>query len=420
MPVTTPPTEEAVAPRFDADNVRADFPTLQRTVYDDAPLAYLDNAATSQKPQPVIDRMEQYYAHENSNVHRGVHRLSQDVTDAYEATRASVAELINAPDPSQIIFTKGTTEAINLVASSYGQMALSEGDEIVLTEMEHHANIVPWQLLADQSGASLRIAPINDAGELQLDDLIALLNDRTRLVAVSHVSNTLGTINPVKAIIDAAHERGIPVLVDGAQAVPHMPVDVQALDADFYCFSGHKMFGPTGIGVLYGKIDHLEAMPPYQSGGDMIDEVSFEKTTFADVPHKFEAGTPHIAGGIGLGAAVDYLRDLDRNGALQHEHELLAYATEQARTIDGLRVIGTAAQKASVLSFLIDGIHPYDAGTILDRLGIAVRTGHHCTEPLMKRLGIPGTVRASFAFYNTRDDIDRLVDGLHRVKRMFG
>jgi cysteine desulfurase/selenocysteine lyase len=420
MPVTTPPTEEAVAPRFDADNVRADFPTLQRTVYDDAPLAYLDNAATSQKPQPVIDRMEQYYAHENSNVHRGVHRLSQDATDAYEATRASVAELINAPDPSQIIFTKGTTEAINLVASSYGQMALSEGDEIVLTEMEHHANIVPWQLLADQSGASLRIAPINDAGELQLDDLIALLNDRTRLVAVSHVSNTLGTINPVKAIIDAAHERGIPVLVDGAQAVPHMPVDVQALDADFYCFSGHKMFGPTGIGVLYGKIDHLEAMPPYQSGGDMIDEVSFEKTTFADVPHKFEAGTPHIAGGIGLGAAVDYLRDLDRHGALQHEHELLAYATEQARTIDGLRVIGTAAQKASVLSFLIDGIHPYDAGTILDRLGIAVRTGHHCTEPLMKRLGIPGTVRASFAFYNTRDDIDRLVDGLHRVKRMFG
>ena len=420
MPVTTPPTEEAVAPRFDAENVRADFPTLQRTVYDDAPLAYLDNAATSQKPQPVIDRMEQYYAHENSNVHRGVHRLSQDATDAYEATRASVAELINAPDPSQIIFTKGTTEAINLVASSYGQMALSEGDEIVLTEMEHHANIVPWQLLADQSGASLRIAPINDAGELQLDDLIALLNDRTRLVAVSHVSNTLGTINPVKAIIDAAHERGIPVLVDGAQAVPHMPVDVQALDADFYCFSGHKMFGPTGIGVLYGKIDHLEAMPPYQSGGDMIDEVSFEKTTFADVPHKFEAGTPHIAGGIGLGAAVDYLRDLDRHGALQHEHELLAYATEQARTIDGLRVIGTAAQKASVLSFLIDGIHPYDAGTILDRLGIAVRTGHHCTEPLMKRLGIPGTVRASFAFYNTRDDIDRLVDGLHRVKRMFG
>jgi cysteine desulfurase/selenocysteine lyase len=381
---------------------------------------YLDNAATSQKPQSVIDRMERYYTHENSNVHRGVHRLSQDATDAYEATRTSVADLINAPDPSQVIFTKGTTEAINLVASSYGRMAITEGDEIVLTEMEHHANIVPWQLLADQTGASLRIAPINDAGELQLEALIGLLNDQTRLVAVSHVSNTLGTINPVETIIGAAHERDIPVLVDGAQAVPHMPVDVQALDADFYCFSGHKVFGPTGIGVLYGKMDHLEAMPPYQSGGDMIDEVSFEKTTFADVPHKFEAGTPHIAGGIGLGTAVDYLQDLDRDGALRHEHELLAYATEEAHTIDGLRVIGTAANKASVLSFLIDDIHPYDAGTILDRLGIAVRTGHHCTEPLMKRLGIPGTVRASFAFYNTRDDVDRLMDGLHRVKRMFG
>jgi cysteine desulfurase/selenocysteine lyase len=418
MPVT--PTAKDTTTRFDANAVRADFPTLQRTVYGDEPLVYLDNAATSQKPQSVIDRMERYYTHENSNVHRGVHRLSQDATDAYEATRTSVADLINAPDPSQVIFTKGTTEAINLVASSYGRMAITEGDEIVLTEMEHHANIVPWQLLADQTGASLRIAPINDAGELQLEALIGLLNDQTRLVAVSHVSNTLGTINPVETIIGAAHERDIPVLVDGAQAVPHMPVDVQALDADFYCFSGHKMFGPTGIGVLYGKMDHLEAMPPYQSGGDMIDEVSFEKTTFADVPHKFEAGTPHIAGGIGLGTAVDYLQDLDRDGALRHEHELLAYATEEAHTIDGLRVIGTAANKASVLSFLIDDIHPYDAGTILDRLGIAVRTGHHCTEPLMKRLGIPGTVRASFAFYNTRDDVDRLMDGLHRVKRMFG
>jgi cysteine desulfurase/selenocysteine lyase len=418
MPIT--PTAKDTAARFDANAVRADFPTLQRTVYDDAPLTYLDNAATSHKPQSVIDRVERYYAHENSNVHRGVHRLSQDATDAYEATRTSVAELINAPDSSRVIFTKGTTEAINLVASSYGHMAVAEGDEIVLTEMEHHANIVPWQLLADQTGASLRVAPINDAGELHLDKLIALLNDRTRLVAVSHVSNTLGTINPVDTIIDAAHERDIPVLVDGAQAVPHMPVDVQALDADFYCFSGHKMFGPTGIGVLYGKMDHLEAMPPYQSGGDMIDEVSFEKTTFADVPHKFEAGTPHIAGGIGLGAAIDYLNALDRDGALHHEHDLLEYATERVRTVDGLRVIGTAQNKASVLSFLIDGIHPYDAGTILDRLGIAVRTGHHCTEPLMKRLGLPGTVRASFAFYNTREDVDRLIEGLHRVKRMFG
>ncbi len=419
MPTTTPTAPDA-ATRFDANAVRADFPTLQRTVYDGEPLTYLDNAATSQKPQSVIDRLERYYAHENSNVHRGVHRLSQDATDAYEATRTAVAELIHAPGPSQVIFTKGTTEAINLVASSYGRMAITEGDEIVLTEMEHHANIVPWQLLADQTGASLRIAPINDAGELKLDELRALLNDRTRLVAVSHVSNTLGTINPVETIIEAAHDRGIPVLVDGAQAVPHMPVDVQALDADFYCFSGHKIFGPTGIGVLYGKMDHLEAMPPYQSGGDMIDEVSFEKTTFADVPHKFEAGTPHIAGGIGLGAAIDYLQNLDRDGALEHEHDLLAYATEQARTIDGLRVIGTAANKASVLSFLIDDIHPYDAGTILDRLGIAVRTGHHCTEPLMKRLGLPGTVRASFAFYNTRGDVDQFIEGLHRVKRMFG
>jgi cysteine desulfurase/selenocysteine lyase len=419
MPATTPTAKDAVA-RFDVDVVRADFPTLRRTVYDDAPLTYLDNAATSHKPQSVIDRVERYYARENSNVHRGVHRLSQDATDAYEATRTSVAKLINAPDPAQVIFTKGTTEAINLVASSYGRMAIAEGDEIVLTEMEHHANIVPWQLLADQTGASLRIAPINDAGELQLDDLVGLMNNRTRLVAVSHVSNTLGTINPVDAIIDAAHARDIPVLVDGAQAVPHMPVDMQALDADFYCFSGHKMFGPTGIGVLYGKRDHLEAMPPYQSGGDMIDEVSFEKTTFADVPHKFEAGTPHIAGGIGLGAAIDYLNALDRDGALQHEHDLLDYATEQARTIEGLRVIGTAANKASVLSFLIDGIHPYDAGTVLDRLGIAVRTGHHCTEPLMKRLNLPGTVRASFAFYNTRDDIDRLIEGLEKVETMFG
>jgi cysteine desulfurase/selenocysteine lyase len=331
-----------------------------------------------------------------------------------------VASLINAPDPSQVIFTKGTTEAINLVASSFGRMAITEGDEIVLTEMEHHANIVPWQLLANQTGATLQIAPINDAGELQLDAFEALLNERTKLVAVSHMSNTLGTINPVEAMIEAAHQRDIPVLIDGAQAVPHMPVDVQALDADFYCFSGHKMGGPTGTGILFGKNDLLSAMPPYQAGGDMIDEVSFEKTTFADLPHKFEAGTPNIAGGIGLGTAAEYLQDLDREGALQHEQDLLAYATEQVRSIDGLRLIGTAREKASVLSFLIDDIHPYDAGTILDRLGIAVRTGHHCTEPLMKRLDIPGTVRASFAFYNTTADADRLVEGLQKVKQMFG
>jgi len=419
MPVPTPSAKDTVT-RFNVDAVRADFPALARTVYDDVPLTYLDNAATSQKPQVVIDRVDRYYTHENSNVHRGVHRLSQDATDAYEEARRAVASLINAPDPSQVIFTKGTTEAINLVASSFGRMAITEGDEIVLTEMEHHANIVPWQLLANQTGATLQIAPINDAGELHLDAFEALLNERTKLVAVSHISNTLGTINPVEAMIEAAHQRDIPVLIDGAQAVPHMPVDVQALDADFYCFSGHKMGGPTGTGILFGKNDLLSAMPPYQAGGDMIDEVSFEKTTFADLPHKFEAGTPNIAGGIGLGTAAEYLQDLDREGALQHEQDLLAYATEQVRSIDGLRLIGTAREKASVLSFLIDDIHPYDAGTILDRLGIAVRTGHHCTEPLMKRLDIPGTVRASFAFYNTTADADRLVEGLQKVKQMFG
>jgi len=419
MPVPTPSAKDTVT-RFNVDAVRADFPALARTVYDDVPLTYLDNAATSQKPQVVIDRVDRYYTHENSNVHRGVHRLSQDATDAYEEARRAVASLINAPDPSQVIFTKGTTEAINLVASSFGRMAITEGDEIVLTEMEHHANIVPWQLLANQTGATLQIAPINDAGELHLDAFEALLNERTKLVAVSHISNTLGTINPVEAMIEAAHQRDIPVLIDGAQAVPHMPVDVQALDADFYCFSGHKMGGPTGTGILFGKNDLLSAMPPYQAGGDMIDEVSFEKTTFADLPHKFEAGTPNIAGGIGLGTAAEYLQDLDREGALQHEQDLLAYATEQVRSIDGLRLIGSAREKASVLSFLIDDIHPYDAGTILDRLGIAVRTGHHCTEPLMKRLDIPGTVRASFAFYNTTADADRLVEGLQKVKQMFG
>jgi len=419
MPVPTPSAKDTVT-RFNVDAVRADFPALARTVYDDVPLTYLDNAATLQKPQVVIDRVDRYYTHENSNVHRGVHRLSQDATDAYEEARRAVASLINAPDPSQVIFTKGTTEAINLVASSFGRMAITEGDEIVLTEMEHHANIVPWQLLANQTGATLQIAPINDAGELHLDAFEALLNERTKLVAVSHISNTLGTINPVEAMIEAAHQRDIPVLIDGAQAVPHMPVDVQALDADFYCFSGHKMGGPTGTGILFGKNDLLSAMPPYQAGGDMIDEVSFEKTTFADLPHKFEAGTPNIAGGIGLGTAAEYLQDLDREGALQHEQDLLAYATEQVRSIDGLRLIGTAREKASVLSFLIDDIHPYDAGTILDRLGIAVRTGHHCTEPLMKRLDIPGTVRASFAFYNTTADADRLVEGLQKVKQMFG
>ena len=417
MPVTKP-TETTST--FDVERVRADFPTLARTVYDDTPLVYLDNAATSQKPQAVLDRLQRYYADENSNVHRGVHRLSQDATDAYEDARSSVAELINAPDPDQVIYTKGATEAVNLVASTYGRTHIGEGDEIVLSGMEHHSNIVPWQQLADETGAELRIVPVTDRGELEMEAYEDLLTERTKLVAMVHLSNTLGTINPVEDVIDMAHERDIPVLLDGCQAIPHFPVDVQALDVDFYCFSGHKMFGPTGIGVLYGKRRWLEELPPYQGGGDMIDEVSFEKTTYADLPHKFEAGTPHIAGAIGLGAAAEYLQQHDREAIVAHEDELLEYATERIQALDGIRLIGTAERKAGVLSFLVDGAHPYDVGTILDRLGIAVRTGHHCTQPLMDRFDIPGTVRASFALYNTKEDVDRLVDALRQVQDMFG
>lgn len=417
MPVTKP-TETTST--FDVERVRADFPTLARTVYDDTPLVYLDNAATSQKPQAVLDRLQRYYADENSNVHRGVHRLSQDATDAYEDARSSVAELINAPDPDQVIYTKGATEAVNLVASTYGRTHIGEGDEIVLSGMEHHSNIVPWQQLADETGAELRIVPVTDRGELEMEAYEDLLTERTKLVAMVHLSNTLGTINPVEDVIDMAHERDIPVLLDGCQAIPHFPVDVQALDVDFYCFSGHKMFGPTGIGVLYGKRRWLEELPPYQGGGDMIDEVSFEKTTYADLPHKFEAGTPHIAGAIGLGAAAEYLQQHDREAIVAHEDELLEYATERIQALDGIRLIGTAERKAGVLSFLVDGAHPYDVGTILDRLGIAVRTGHHCTQPLMDRFDIPGTVRASFALYNTKEDVDRLIDALRQVQDMFG
>lgn len=417
MPVTKP-TETTST--FDVERVRADFPTLARTVYDDTPLVYLDNAATSQKPQAVLDRLQRYYAEENSNVHRGVHRLSQDATDAYEDARSSVAELINAPNPDQVIYTKGATEAVNLVASTYGRTHIGEGDEIVLSGMEHHSNIVPWQQLADETGAELRIVPVTDRGELEMEAYEDLLTERTKLVAMVHLSNTLGTINPVEDVIDMAHERDIPVLLDGCQAIPHFPVDVQALDVDFYCFSGHKMFGPTGIGVLYGKRRWLEELPPYQGGGDMIDEVSFEKTTYADLPHKFEAGTPHIAGAIGLGAAAEYLQQHDREAIVAHEDELLEYATERIQALDGIRLIGTAERKAGVLSFLVDGAHPYDVGTILDRLGIAVRTGHHCTQPLMDRFDIPGTVRASFALYNTKEDVDRLIDALRQVQDMFG
>lgn len=412
------PLPSDTALRFDVARVRADFPALDQEVHG-RPLVYLDNAATAQKPRAVIDRLRAYYERENSNVHRGVHTLSQRATDAYEDARARIARYIGAPSPRQVIFTRGTTEAVNLVAATYGRTHVGPGDEVLISALEHHSNIVPWQLLCEATGAVLRVIPVDERGVLDLDAFGRLLSERTRLVAVAHVSNSLGTVNPVRALITAAHDRGIPVLLDGAQALPHQRVDVGALDVDFYCFSGHKMFGPTGIGVLYGREALLDAMPPYQGGGDMIETVTFERTTFNTLPHKFEAGTPHIAGAIGLGAAVDYLEALDFEGARRHEDAVLAYATERLAALPGMRLIGTAPEKAGVLSFLPGEIHPYDAGTILDRLGIAVRTGHHCTQPLMQRLGIPGTVRASFAFYNTRDDVDRLVEGLHQVYRLF-
>ncbi len=418
MPATTQPTSDTTS--FDVEAFRAQFPALQQEVYEDTPLVYLDNAATSQKPDAVIERAERYYRRENSNVHRGVHRLSQDATEAYESARKSVARFINAPAPEQVIYTKGTTEGLNLVANTFGQQRVGAGDEILLTEMEHHSNIVPWQMLAEQVGAEIRVLPVTDRGVLQMDRLAEYLTEDTALVAVTHVSNTLGTINPVKDLIDAAHAVDVPVVVDGAQSAPHLPVDVQALDADFFVFSGHKMFGPTGIGILYGKREHLEAMPPYQGGGDMIDRVSFDETTYDAPPHKFEAGTPHIEGAIGLGAAAEFIMDLDWSAVQAHEDDVLAYATEQVRAIDGIRLIGTAPEKTSVLSFVFEDIHPYDAGTFLDRLGIAVRTGHHCTQPLLKRYGLPGTIRASFAAYNTRADANRLAEGLHRTREMLG
>jgi cysteine desulfurase/selenocysteine lyase len=364
--------------------------------------------------------MNDYYSRENSNVHRGVHALSQGASEAYEGARGTLARFINAPDPDTVVWTRGTTEGLNLIASSFGPTVVDEGDEILLTEMEHHANIVPWQMLAERRGASIRVLPITDAGELRVDLLEDYLSDQTALVAISHVSNTLGTINPMDRVVEAAHARDIPVVVDGAQSAPHMPVDVQEMDADFFVFSGHKMFGPTGIGVLYGKREHLEAMPPYQGGGDMIDRVSFEKTTYDAIPHKFEAGTPNISGAIALGTAAEYILDLDRSAMQAYEDDLLAYATDRLQAIDGLQLVGTASKKASVLSFVLDDVHPYDAGTLLDRMGIAVRTGNHCTEPLMDRLGLPGTIRASLACYNTKDDVDALADGVQKVQTLLG
>lgn len=404
---------------FDLSQIRQDFPLLQRQV-NGYPLVYFDNAATAQKPLAVIERINRYYREENSNIHRGVHFLSQYATDEYERSRELLRKLIHAQHAHEVIFTSGTTASINLVAQSFGRKYVQAGDEIVISTLEHHSNIVPWQLLCEQTGARLRVIPVNDAGELDMETYASLLNERTRLVATQHISNSLGTIHPIEEIIRLAHERDIPVLLDGAQAMPHQTVNVQELDVDFYAFSGHKMFGPTGTGVLYGKEKWLEAMPPYMGGGDMIKVVSFDKTTFSDLPHKFEAGTPNIAGGIGLGAAVEYLNRIGYDAIAAHEQELLQYGTQQLSQIEELRIIGTAEHKTSVISFLLGDIHPYDTGTILDQLGIAVRTGHHCTQPVMSRFGIPGTVRASFAFYNTKDEIDRLVEGLLRVKTMFG
>lgn len=404
-------------PTLDIKRVRADFPLLRGEMRG-KPLVFLDSAASSQKPLVVMEAIEHYYRHQNANVHRGVYELSQEATDAYERGRESVRRFLNAAESAEIILTKGTTEGINLVASSFGRQYLKEGDEVLISAMEHHSNIVPWQLICEQTGAVLKVIPVNDKGELVMEEYERLLSDKTKIVAVVHVSNTLGTINPVEEIIHLAHERDIPVLIDGAQATPHMKVDVQALDADFYVFSGHKVFGPTGIGILYGKRKWLEAIPPYQGGGEMIATVSFDKTTYNELPHKFEAGTPDMSGAIGLGVAVDYIEQIGHDVIMAHEHQLLVAATEQLLAIDGLRIIGTAAKKASVISFLIAGTHPYDVGTILDKLGIAVRTGHHCTQPLMDQFGIPGTVRASFAAYNNMDDVDQLIAGVRRAARM--
>ncbi len=397
---------------------RADFPLLRETV-NDRPLVYLDNAATTQKPQSVIDAEAAFYSHSNANVHRGVHSLSQRATDAYEASREKVRRFINAASTREIVFVRGTTEAINLVAQSFARPRLTDSDNIIVSAMEHHSNIVPWQMACGQTGAELRVAPVNDAGELDLDMFSRLLGPSTRLVAITHLSNALGSITPVARIVEVAHAQGVPVLLDGAQAIAHLGVDVRALDCDFYAFSGHKIFGPTGIGVLYAKAALLEAMPPYQVGGDMIRSVSFGKTEYNDLPYKFEAGTPHIAGAIGLGAAIDYVSAIGLDAIAAHEQDLLDYATAQVAGVKGLKIIGTARHKASILSFTLEGVHPHDVGTILDHEGIAIRAGHHCAMPLMQRFGISGTARASFSLYNTRAEVDALVVGLHKVQEMF-
>lgn len=412
--LTKPPSPAA----FDVARIRADFPILNLTVAG-KPLVYLDNAASSQMPQPVMDRLRRYQTHEHANIHRAVHYLSETATAAYEAARIKLQHFINAREAREVIFTSGTTESINLVAHGWGRQNIKAGDEIILTVLEHHSNIVPWQILALEKGATIRVVPVNDAGELLLDQYEALFNHHTRLVSVSHVSNALGSINPVRQMIAFAHARGVPVLVDGAQAAPHLALDVQDLDCDFYAFSGHKLCGPTGIGVLYGRAALLEAMQPFKGGGDMIHTVTFEKTTYAPIPNKFEAGTPPIAAAVGLGAAVDYVNGIGMQAIASHEHELLCYATEQLAAMPGVRLLGSAQHKAAVLSFAVQGIHPHDVGTLLNQEGVAVRTGHHCAQPLMARLGVTATSRASFAFYNTLADVDALVAGIRSVQKVF-
>ena len=411
--------QDARLARGDAYAWREDFPILRQKVHG-KPLVYLDNAASSQKPAVMIEAEARYYQEYNSNVHRGVHHLSQVATDAYEKAREKIRQFINAASSREIIFTRGTTEALNLVAQSFGRGRLKPGDEIIISAIEHHSNIVPWQLVCEQTGAVLKVVPINEAGEFLFEEYLKLLGPKTRIVAVGHVSNALGTINPVKRIIDAAHAHNVPVVVDGAQSVPHVRVDVRELGCDFYAFSGHKIYGPTGIGVLYGREHLLDAMPPYQGGGDMIRTVSFEGSTWNELPYKFEAGTPHIAGGIGLGVALDYVSAIGIDAIAAHEHDLLEYATGLVSEIPGLKLIGTAQEKSGIVSFVMDHVHPHDIGTILDHQGVAIRAGHHCAMPVMDRYHIPGTARASFALYNTREDVDALVSGIHKVKELFG
>ncbi len=415
--MTPAPTSPDVA--LDVQRIRADFPILRQQVHG-KPLAYLDNAATSQKPQPVLDALLRFYTEDCSNIHRGVHQLSERATAAYERSRGKVRRFLNAAEGREIIFVRGTTEGVNLVAYAFGRQRVTAGDEILITAMEHHSNIVPWQILCEEKGARLLVAPINDAGELRLEEFEKLLRPRVKLVSVTHVSNALGTVNPVEEIIRMSHARGIPVLLDGAQAAPHMKVDVRELDCDFYAFSGHKVFGPTGIGALYGKAALLDAMPPFQGGGDMIRSVTFEKTTYNSLPYKFEGGTPHIAGAIGLGAAIDYVMGIGMDRIAAYERSLLEYGTQALENISGVRLIGTAKEKAGVLSFVLEGVHPHDVGTVLDQEGIAVRTGHHCAQPVMERFGIPATTRASLAFYNTHEEVDTLAAGIQKVKELFG